>query len=183
MEKSRFWTLIWACVPGAGEMYMGLMKKGVVIATAFWGAFALMATLQFNVLSFLLPVLWFYSFFDSINLRSVSHDIRIAADDKFSDDFLKFMDGKWKLTFGKRHLLIGGVCILIGIQMVMSNFVSPILWDLELIPWVSRLIHRLPTLLLSIVIILFGVYLIKGKKVYDDEDKELVEYKGDENEQ
>ena len=37
MKKSRFFSLLCAFWPGAGEMYLGLMKRGLGIMLAFWG--------------------------------------------------------------------------------------------------------------------------------------------------
>ena len=36
-RKSGFLTFCFACLPGAGEMYLGYMKRGLSVMIAFWG--------------------------------------------------------------------------------------------------------------------------------------------------
>ena len=61
MRKSRLFSLLCAFWPGAGEMYLGLMKRGIGIMILFWFALAIGATM-FPWIIFIMPVLWFYSF-------------------------------------------------------------------------------------------------------------------------
>ncbi len=36
-KKNRFFTLVFSCCPGAGEMYMGLYRQGVsLMGLFFW---------------------------------------------------------------------------------------------------------------------------------------------------
>lgn len=35
MERNKFLVFCFAFVPGAGQMYLGMMKKGLVIMSAF----------------------------------------------------------------------------------------------------------------------------------------------------
>ena len=41
MRKSRLFSLLCAFWPGAGEMYLGLMKRGIGIMILFWFALAI----------------------------------------------------------------------------------------------------------------------------------------------
>ena len=56
MKKSRFFSLLCAFWPGAGEMYLGLMKRGLGIMLAFWGVIAMIVAFQVDLLLFILPV-------------------------------------------------------------------------------------------------------------------------------
>ena len=63
------WHLMWACVPGCGQMCQGYMKRGIsqtIIATAL---LFIAVFLEMGVLAVLIAPLWLYSFFDSFNLR------------------------------------------------------------------------------------------------------------------
>ena len=40
-KKNRLITFLWSLIPGAGEMYLGFMKRGACIMGAFWGLLAL----------------------------------------------------------------------------------------------------------------------------------------------
>ena len=47
-KKNRFFTLVFSCCPGAGEMYMGLYRQGVSLMGLFFGTIALAAWLDFG---------------------------------------------------------------------------------------------------------------------------------------
>lgn len=75
-KRSRFLTVVLSCIPGVGHLYLGLMIRGFSFLTAFFGwitfvGFLVAASQQegFLVLLLVLPILWFYSFFDAIHLR------------------------------------------------------------------------------------------------------------------
>lgn len=61
-KKNRLITFLWSLIPGAGEMYLGFMKRGACIMGAFWGLLALAGQLQLEIFLLLSPVIWFYSF-------------------------------------------------------------------------------------------------------------------------
>ena len=86
MRKSKILTFLFALFPGAGQMYLGYMKRGVSLMTAFFLVFALMGFLGMSFLAFFLPVIWFYAFFDTLNLRSMSYEYLPH------DDFLFHLD-------------------------------------------------------------------------------------------
>ena len=44
-QKNRFFTLVFSCCPGAGEMYMGLYRQGVSLMGLFFGTISGMAGL------------------------------------------------------------------------------------------------------------------------------------------
>ena len=56
MKKSRLFSLLCACWPGAGEMYLGLMNRGLAIMLLFWGIIAVGA-FGFVIPMFLLTVI------------------------------------------------------------------------------------------------------------------------------
>jgi len=39
MERSKFWAFVFSFMPGAGEMYLGLKRKGTEIMLIFLGIF------------------------------------------------------------------------------------------------------------------------------------------------
>ena len=47
-KKNRFFTLVFSCCPGAGEMYMGLYRQGVSLMGLFFCTIALAAWLEFE---------------------------------------------------------------------------------------------------------------------------------------
>ena len=73
-QKRGFWLFIFSLIPGAGEMYMGFKKQGISIMLLFWGAIALASITGLGWLAMFLPVIWFYSFFNVHNLKSLSEE-------------------------------------------------------------------------------------------------------------
>ena len=69
MRKSSFLTFCFAFIPGAGQMYLGMMKKGTAIMALFAALSFLSGFLNLGILLAALPVIWFYSFFDTFNLK------------------------------------------------------------------------------------------------------------------
>ena len=66
MKKNGFLTFIFACIPGAGQMYYGYMQRGLSIAMML--ILCVMAATVINPLLFLCLVIWMYSFFDTYDL-------------------------------------------------------------------------------------------------------------------
>ena len=50
MERNKFLVFCFAFVPGAGQMYLGMMKKGLVIMSVFWAVIAVAVMLNLGVL-------------------------------------------------------------------------------------------------------------------------------------
>ncbi len=187
MKKSKFWTFIFSFIPGGGQMYLGLMRKGLSIMFLFALVIAVASFLQLGFLFILLPVIWFYSFFDTMNLKAYTQEEILAMDDRFIFDLDGMLKGDWKAALQKRHLLAGGICIFIGIYILFVSFINPILYRLDHVPeWVYTVIRQLPTLAIAIIIVCLGLYLIRGgkKKVEymppEEEDDDYLEYLGEE---
>jgi len=74
VQRLGFWNkfifFIFACIPGAAHMQMGLFKRGMQLMLTFIGAIVLIS--YANIESFIplaiIPT-WFFSFFDAYNAR------------------------------------------------------------------------------------------------------------------
>ena len=64
-KRSKVLTFFISLIPGAGEMFLGFYKMGASIMIIFWGIVAF-SNILFPPLFYLLPILWFYSFFHTI---------------------------------------------------------------------------------------------------------------------
>ena len=104
-KRSNSSTFYFAFIPGAGQMYMGFMKRGVSIMSAFSLIIFSSAWLNFTPLMFAMPVIWFFSFFDTINLRSLSDEDYTAMKDSYIlfPEIIKnksnFINGKYRTVF------------------------------------------------------------------------------------
>ena len=87
----------------------------------------------------------------------------------------------------KRHVLIGGGLIFIGGWAIFSSFVSPLIYyfveTMGYESWYLRsILNRIPSVVVAVAVIFFGIYLVKGKKRPVQPEEEFVEYRGDSNE-
>lgn len=64
--KSRTMGLLLAMVPGAAHMYLGLMKRGGQLMILFFGSLYILDVLGLSIFLFLVPLVWFYGFFDAL---------------------------------------------------------------------------------------------------------------------
>ncbi len=159
--KSGFLTFCFAFVPGAGEMYLGHMKRGVSLSVLFFGLWWFSAMIV-DGLWIALPVIWMYSFFDTFNLRG-----RLAAGTAEPDALMFHLEDSEKVRslLKNRHVLIGWGLIAVGIWAVYSQFIRPAIWSLcnfWNLPMLADFIESIPTLILIVVLILVGVWLVRG---------------------
>ncbi len=162
-QKNKFWNIVFSCLPGAGQMHLGFMKLGVSLMLLFFGIIGVAAWLNLDMLLFLLPVLWFYSFFDSINKNSLS-----AEDfDKLEDEFVWGKDIEFNFI-NKRSVrsFCSFLLIVVGVVMLINNMWSIFSYCVneELYWMVEYAINRSYQIIFAIVIIILGIRLITGKK-------------------
>lgn len=167
MRKNGFLTFIFACIPGAGQMYYGYMQRGLSLAVAFCLCCALSTILA--PLLILAPVVWMYSFFDTYDL------IRHLVAENPKPDTLMFL-GEWesiKRELPNHKLVVGWSLIFLGAWSLYDNFVQPLLYDFFYrigMENVYYLIHRLPTAVVAIVLIVVGLWLLGLRKPSHQED-------------
>lgn len=164
-KKSNFLTFCFSLLPGAGQMYMGFMKRGSSLMAYFFLTIFLSSWLGLGPLMFLMPIIWFYAFFDTHNLRSTPDDEFYALEDEFIL-IPEFAREKAQLLQTKYRNIFAIALIVIGISILWNNFIEII--D-EVVPGlVYTVLYRfgrlVPQLFVACAIIAFGIYLIRGKK-------------------
>lgn len=134
-------TMALSIIPGAGHMYLGYQKKGLIIMGAFFFTVFFMGWLNLSLLLFALPLIWFYGFFDA--LHSVNGK-------NFNDEEISFnfpdIRPEW----------IGWGLIIIGILIVIERILYP------LIPYQIR--NYVQTSIVSIIFIAGGIRLLSKNK-------------------
>ncbi len=167
-KRSKFWTIVFAFLPGAGHMYNGFMKLGVSFMGLFFGLWMVASVVNIGPLAFLAPVIWFYAFFDCVNKIFQNDDEFYMQEDHylFTREQLENMNIN---LFKERNLLIGAILILIGIYALWNNVVLHILSVYDLLsPAVYQAIvnfgNIIPQLVVGGLIIWAGIALIMGKK-------------------
>lgn len=174
-KKRGLWTFLFSLLPGAGEMYLGFMKQGVSLMCIFLGWFAFCAWSGFEVGLFVLPVIWFYSFFHVHNLVSLPDEEFYQQEDYYMllqlDKIVSF--DKWergKVKFIAAVLIfIGGYTILTTLWESFWGIMPGWLYD-----QLSVVRNGVPRIVISLILIAFGIYLIRGKKKKLEEEPEVV---------
>lgn len=180
-KKSKFLTFLFSLMPGAGHMYLGFMKMGVSIMSCFFAVIFFSAMLSYSPFMLIIPIIWFYSFFDALNKNGLPDDEFYAQE----DHFLFHLENieVLKLNLGKFRLLIAAGLIIIGINLIFQNFMS-ILYRMlpeQFYYSISSAADMLPEVLLGILIIYVGVKLIAGKntELKQEEQLQITEIKED----
>lgn len=162
-KKSKFLTFVFTMLPGAGHMYLGFMKMGISIMSCFFAILCFSMIVHFSPLLFIVPVIWFYSFFDALNKNGLPDEEFYALEDKFilnidSEGFKDFQLGKFRLIIAVALILIGCNLLLSNILDVVYRILPP---SVEVV--LRDFFNMLPELFVGMLIIFIGVKLILGK--------------------
>lgn len=135
-------TLALSVVPGAGHMYLGYQKKGLIIMGSFFFSIFFMGWLGISMLLFLLPLIWFYSFFDAMHIADGSQE-----EVKNQALVLPEVKPEW----------VGIALVVIGVVILLEKI---------LYPFIDYSIRRfIQTSVVSLTFIIVGInMLIKNKK-------------------
>lgn len=180
MKRNKLWTLFFSLIPGAGQMYQGYMKRGLSLALI--SVIPIMVGAAFMpALTALAAVAYMYSFFDSLNLRSMILDGIEPEDDYLVH--LNLMDDDLKKLIMEKNQLVGWGFVLLGGCGLYKSFVEPILYSLislidsenPLRNAIRNIIYSVPGLAIGIVFVAVGLWLVRGGK----KENEFVEYKGE----
>ncbi|MEA1961079.1 MAG: hypothetical protein U9N81_07350 [Bacillota bacterium] len=145
-SKSKAITILFSLIPGAGHMYLGYLKKGTELMTVFFLSTFFIGWLGLNVLGFILPVIWFYSFFDAFHCLEGSS----------APDNLSFNGLDW---IGDHPQWIGWALIILGVLVAFEEGFA------SFIPWEWR--HYIQIGLVSVILIAGGIKLIVGTKTVE----------------
>lgn len=159
MKKNAFLTFIFACIPGAGQMYYGYMKRGLSMITFF--CLFIMAGTLVDVLVVGSIIVWMYSFFDTYDL--IRH---LAAGEPKEDSLLLL--GKWqdcKELIPQHNKLLGWGLIVIGGWAMYDTVISD--WLMNILNrlfgdygMVYSIIHGIPNVFIAVLLIAAGFKLL-----------------------
>ena len=179
-KKSSFLAFISSLIPGAGEMYIGFMRRGLSIMLVFWGLIFTAVWLNMDSLLFGMPIIWFYSFYETHNLRSLPEaELAVMEDEYFhffnmKADRAKYLQKKYRSLFALVLIVIGFSILWNNmydiIEDIVPNYIEDVLYSIG---------HYFPQLLIGCAIISLGFWLILGKKKeLDEEQLNILEDKG-----
>ena len=158
MKKNGFLTFIFACIPGAGQMYYGYMQRGLSIAMML--ILCVMAATVIQPLLFLCLVIWMYSFFDTYDL--IRH---LAAGEPKDDDLL--LPANWdniRAILPQHNKLLGWGLIAFGVwvlyDILIADWMTTVLEHFFGYGYAYDIIHGIPNILVGILLVVAGIKLL-----------------------
>lgn len=140
--------------------------------SVFWVLIFLAAFLDIGPVLFILPILWCYSFFNVHNIRGMSDEEFYALEDDYLFHLNRVLPmEKWSQ---KQNTILALILIIVGASMLWNYLMDYLNW---LLPnetyW--HIMNDVPQVCVSLLLILGGLYLIRGKKRELDEKEEKQE--------
>ncbi|NLU50971.1 MAG: hypothetical protein GXX09_11330 [Syntrophomonadaceae bacterium] len=154
LNNRKIITVALSVVPGAGHMYLGLLKQGTQLMTAFFLILFLTGWLDLGFMAFILPVIWFYSLFDAYHLVEESGSLR-------PDDATGF---RW---LEKHPNWVGWGLIILGVLLILRKIVAPFV--APLIDY--QMYSYMQTGIVALVLIAIGIKLLAGNRYPEKEEK------------
>lgn len=175
-KKNRFFTLVFSCCPGAGEMYMGLYQQGVSLLSAFCGIAAIAFWLNWEELLLILPVIWCYSFFHTHNLRHMTEEeFREVEDGFFFEKYIHYRPD-WR-EMEKYRRLFGVILLVLGLSVLWKTAMN-LLGSFYYVPEIIwRFGNNIPQIVMALIILYFALRMMKMPK---ENTEEAVETEGKE---
>ena len=157
MKKNALLTFLFACIPGAGQMYYGYMQRGLALISLFCVTFLLGSLAGPLVVT--MGIVWMYSFFDTYDL--IRH---LAAGDPKPDGLLLL--GDWsdlKTLVPKHNRLLGWGLIVLGVWALYDLFIENLLYELlaRISPDLAwSVVGGIPTVVVAAALIAAGIWLL-----------------------
>ncbi|MFU1797095.1 hypothetical protein ACM1RC_24750 [Paenibacillus azoreducens] len=149
-KRSKVVATLLSAFPGAGHMYLGLQKRGMQLMVFFLGSVYVLDMLRLSLFLFVIPLIWFFSFFDGLQYTS-----------RYGREPL--LDRPIVEGISNQQRWLGAGLTLLGIYYVGSSILVPFLssWFPNLdIDYKIR--HYLQPAIVSIILIGAGIKLLIG---------------------
>jgi len=195
MHKNKFLTFLFAVVPGCGHMYLGYMKRGVEYMAMFAASIYLAVVCtkyRFEAIGaiflIVLPVIWLYQMFDAIHTVSQMRrmELEFPVDDGFFIPGISHVANLKALDFFKKAKVaktIAAILICIGVYALLSDLsrvISARFQIGEIEYYVDEIYSRvfdliiryIPSVAVSLLLIVGGIRLLAGNKSKGGEDGE-----------
>ncbi|MCR2823436.1 hypothetical protein [Lederbergia panacisoli] len=152
-RKSKAIATLLSIIPGAGHLYLGLQKRGIQLMAAFLFSIYILDVLRLGIFLFIVPIIWFFSFFDGLQKASRAESDVVEEDVPIVSFFINHQ--KW----------VGIGLIVLGVYYLGTNILLPLI-----APYIKGdilfLFYRyVQTGILCLLLIGGGIKLMSGKKV------------------
>ncbi len=169
-KKNRFFTFIFSCMPGAGEMYMGFMNRGVSMMLLFILTIVVSVWIEQAAILAICVVEWFFSFFYVNHLASLNDEEFAMVEDKSIFGTAGLHLPETQDFVYKYNKAIACVLIFLGCCFLWNTFARILSWILpEQLNFISRTMRvlgdYLPSIAIGFGIIFLGFKMLEGKKI------------------
>lgn len=152
-RKNRTLATIIAIFPGAAHLYLSMTKRGIQLMAVFLFSIYVLDVLRLSLFFFLIPILWFFSFFDA--LQSISkYENGTLTDKPLVENWTAY------------QRLIGVVLIVLGGYYIFSEFFVQFLY--QVLPVSRNYMYLLnnfsQTLIVALLLIGGGIRLLMNRK-------------------
>ncbi|MEH7490874.1 hypothetical protein [Neobacillus niacini] len=161
-KKSKSIATFLSIFPGAGHLYLGLQKRGIQLMAAFLFSIYILDILRLGIFLFLIPIIWFYSFFDA--MQKVS---------KYGEEEIEDVPIISYLINHQKWVGIG--LVVLGVYYLFMNVVIPVfapmlsnLIQIDLMYWVQSYFQ---TGIVCVLLIGGGIKLLSGSKQKREEKR------------
>jgi hypothetical protein len=155
LKHSKKIALFFSMIPGAGHMYLGLVRQGIQLMLLFFLTFSIIASVNLDVFAALLPIIWFYSIFD-VRLKVTSDEPLVDSDLKI---FSSITSQEGFIKKNTTYKYIGYGFILIGVAALINNFVFPLINDYIGYQFIRFIRHAFN----SLILIIIGLSFLRSK--------------------
>jgi hypothetical protein len=154
-KKSKSIATFLSIFPGAGHLYLGLQKRGIQLMAAFLFSIYILDILRLGIFLFLIPIIWFYSFFDA--MQKVT---------KYGEEEIEDVPIISYLINHQKWVGIG--LVVLGVYYLFMNVVIPVfapvlsnIIQIDLMYWVQSYFQ---TGIVCVLLIGGGIKLLSGSK-------------------
>lgn len=168
-QRGKFLTFIFSLVPGAGQMWLGFTKRGVSLMVAFILPIIADSFINIFIFSTISIVIWFVSFFDTLNLNRMEPAFFSTVKDDYITTQPQLVSFFERANFGK---IAGFALIFIGVAaiwQVISFDLYHWLWayDENVYQIIVPIVNAIPRVVIAILVIILGFRLVANKKKED----------------
>ncbi|ULT57452.1 hypothetical protein L1999_02385 [Neobacillus drentensis] len=154
-KKSKSIATFLSIFPGAGHLYLGLQRRGIQLMAAFLFSIYILDVLRLGIFLFLIPIIWFYSFFDAMQKVS-RYGVEKVEDEPIIAYFVNHQ--KW---VGIGLVLLGAYYLLMNILLPAFSPLINRLFNVDIMYWIQGYFQ---TALVCVLLIGGGLKLLSGSK-------------------
>lgn len=150
-RKNKVIAISLSIFPGAGHLYLGLQQRGLQLMAGFLLIIYIMDNMRLSLFLFLLPLLWFYSFFDALHYTS-RYEQEQLVDRPILTQIVPYQ--RW----------LGIAFLLVGVYYLLDRVATQLInrYWIEVYSQYMEIKYMIPTAITAFILISIGLRLAFG---------------------